>query len=95
MQRLLFLGLLGSLSPEATPKLYPLHPKLRMKAPRFLPFWDFFYRLEGFASDIKIAVLKLVAPQLPKIRSCKYQKKKEELVIRYLGIPKAWVPKLA
>ena len=33
MQKLLFSGLLRSRAPEATPKLYPLHPKL------FLPFW--------------------------------------------------------
>ena len=32
MQKLLFSGLLGSPTPEATPKFYPLHPKLRMKS---------------------------------------------------------------
>jgi hypothetical protein len=28
MQKLLFSGFLGNIAPEATPKLYPLHPKL-------------------------------------------------------------------
>ena len=38
MQKLLFSGLLGSNAPEATPKFYSLHPKVRMKVSHYFPF---------------------------------------------------------
>jgi hypothetical protein len=59
MQKLLFSGMLGSLSPEATPKLYPLHPKLRMNVVTISPLLGF---LQPIGKDIKISVLKLAAP---------------------------------
>ena len=37
MHKLLFSGLLGSPTPEATPKFYPLHTKLRMKSLTIFP----------------------------------------------------------
>ena len=62
MQKLLFSGMLGSLSPEATPKLYPLHPKLRMNVVTISPLLGFLQPIGRFPSDIKISVLKLAAP---------------------------------
>ena len=48
MQKLPFSGLLGSPTPEATPKFYPLHPKLRMKTSTIFPHLE----------QIKVLIIK-------------------------------------
>ena len=68
MQKLLFSGLLGSPTPEATPKFYPLHPKLRMKSLTISPLW-------GLSPKHKVLLLLLhyldaPPPPLAVLRSC-------------------------
>jgi hypothetical protein len=66
MQKLLFSGVLGSPTPEAIPKLYPLHPKLRMNFVTISPLLGFLLPICKVSYRIsKISVLKLAAPQLP------------------------------